>query len=72
MRILAIADIHGNIATLSKIVNKVRNNNIDLILVAGDLTNFGHYNEAKSVISILSEFKKNILCSRKLRYNKRL
>jgi len=58
MRILAIADIHGNIATLSKIVNKVRNNNIDLILVAGDLTNFGHYNEAKSVISILSEFKK--------------
>jgi Icc-related predicted phosphoesterase len=54
MKILALSDIHGNTRTLSKILNKVKGHDIDLVLVAGDLTDFGSYNEAKSIIELIS------------------
>lgn len=51
VRILALTDIHYNLSNLRKIIEK--NREVDLILVAGDLTNFGGNREAKDVLSIL-------------------
>jgi Icc-related predicted phosphoesterase len=59
MRILAITDIHGrqNYNTeLKKLMSSV-----DLILIAGDLTNFGHEQEAKSLLQNVQLYNKNIL-----------
>ena len=57
MKILCIADIHGNV---EKIEN-IKDLNPDLILVAGDITNFGGKEKAKEVIKALKNACKNIL-----------
>ncbi|OQB97440.1 MAG: Calcineurin-like phosphoesterase superfamily domain protein [Spirochaetes bacterium ADurb.Bin110] len=49
---LALADIHGSIDALEQILRA--NPNIEGILVAGDLTNFGKENEAHKVLSAFS------------------
>ncbi|MFX0210856.1 MAG: metallophosphoesterase [Candidatus Hodarchaeota archaeon] len=36
-RILVLADIHGNISAVSKLIRRTRNQKFDLILIAGDL-----------------------------------
>jgi len=49
---LALADIHGNIDVLKQILKA--NPNIEGILVAGDLTNFGKEKEAQNVLLAFS------------------
>ena len=55
MRILAISDVHGSIAALSRIGAMA--GDVDLLLIAGDLTDFGGANEAKNLLSFLEAFK---------------
>ncbi len=49
-KILAITDIHFNLSNLRKILETVRD--ADLILIAGDITNFGKGSEAREVIKL--------------------
>ncbi len=52
MRILAISDVHYSLENLRKIKEKFIHN-AGLVLIAGDLTNFGEKKHAEEVLSIL-------------------
>lgn len=59
MKIVAIADIHSRIdyqPSVTSILEKA-----DLILIAGDITNFGDCEEAITVIETLLSYNKNLL-----------
>jgi len=59
MKILAIADIHGD-STLSKeLAKKAKKENVDAIIVAGDITWFGQ--PARDIISPFIKEKKLVL-----------
>ncbi len=65
MKILCIADIHGDAEKAFEIKEKV-----DLVLIAGDITNFGGKKEACEVIETLKSVSSNIFavpgnCDRK-------
>jgi len=57
MNILALTDIHGHSEELRKILNSI-DQPIDLVLIAGDITNFGNYNKIKEIISLFESFRK--------------
>jgi Icc-related predicted phosphoesterase len=59
MRLLALADIHGcmsNIPLLADVVG-----NCDAVILAGDITDFGTADQARSVLSALNVFEKPLL-----------
>ena len=60
MRILALTDIHNKWSNVKKLLKKVRNENLDLIVVAGDLSFCGDLNEALNMLKVLSE-KEHVL-----------
>jgi len=60
MKILVLSDIHSGTKNLEKLLKKAENRGIDLILVTGDLTNFGGKKEAKEVIEIIKKLEKKI------------
>jgi len=49
MKILAIADIHGDSSLSKKLAKKAKKENVDAVIIAGDLTWFGQ--PAKDIIS---------------------
>ncbi len=55
MKIVAITDVHGNWASLKRFLRKIRSNEVDLVIVAGDLSFYGDLNEALGVLSVLSK-----------------
>lgn len=59
MNILALADLHGHTRHFPKIAQQLRR--ADLILLCGDITNFGTAADAERVLSELGRFNKNIL-----------
>jgi len=56
IKAIAITDIHFNLSNLRKII--LQSKDYDLLLVAGDITNFGKGAEAREVIKILNETSK--------------
>ncbi len=59
MRVINIADIHGNakpIAEMGEILSSA-----DLILLSGDITHFGGNNEAAQIINEIKSYNSNIL-----------
>ncbi len=61
MKVLAISDIHGNFYRLGKLVESLKKKSFDLIIIVGDLTNFGSMNEAKEVLDIISKINHKAL-----------
>ncbi|RLF00187.1 MAG: YfcE family phosphodiesterase [Thermoprotei archaeon] len=59
MRVLCISDIHGKMRTLEKFIERAPS--ADLLLVAGDLTNYGDYTQAVAVIEKLESLGIKIL-----------
>lgn len=57
LRILALSDIHQRLENLNRILERVDKKSVDLIIVAGDLTNYGDASDASEVLSLL-EFAK--------------
>lgn len=58
MRLIAFGDIHmslGNVAAIPGIAAA------DLVIITGDLTNFGHRRDAESIINALRKVNSNIL-----------
>ncbi len=51
-KILVVSDIHGHGKSLAAILNA--NAGADLVVVAGDLTNFGSASDARAILAILS------------------
>jgi len=56
MKVLAIADVHGDKGLIKKIAKMADEEKVDLIVIAGDLTWFGQ--EVKGIISPFSKDKK--------------
>jgi Icc-related predicted phosphoesterase len=59
MKIIALTDIHGRIDYLHHIITQVQR--ADLVLVAGDITNFGDREEAEQIIAKLRTWNEKIL-----------
>ena len=59
MKIIGLTDIHGRLNSLIRIEKKLAE--ADLILIAGDITNFGDGDKAEEVISSIERYNKNIL-----------
>lgn len=59
MVIIALADIHGQINSLPAIGDCLTE--ADLILIAGDITNFGARAEASRILSAISKYNTHIL-----------
>jgi Icc-related predicted phosphoesterase len=53
MRILAVTDLHGN---FQPIINYLKKNSVDLIVLAGDITNFGPSELGEDILNELSSF----------------
>jgi uncharacterized protein len=50
MRLLSLSDIHGHINALPALLEKESRQGLDCIIVCGDLTQLGGYNEARDVM----------------------
>ncbi len=59
MKILAITDLHGDVAKLSKIPDEIAS--VDLVLLVGDVTNFGRKQDILDIIELVSQMNSNIL-----------
>lgn len=59
MKIIALADIHGDLGYISMVGEELRA--ADLIVIAGDITNFGGVMQIKHVFAELSRYNSNIL-----------
>ncbi len=59
MRIFAISDIHGNIQALNKASAQIRDS--DLVIISGDITEYGSKKEAAEVLDLIELYNKNIL-----------
>lgn len=59
MKIIAITDIHGNASPVDKIGEIL--STADLVIVAGDITHFGGWNEARDFIEKVRAYNPNIL-----------
>ena len=53
MKLLAIADLHGYMPALRNILEAVPLEEIDLVLFAGDVTNFGPVSELEEAMNVL-------------------
>ena len=54
MNILAISDLHGS--THKALNNYLKNNKIDLIVIAGDITHFGPAELAEDILNEISSY----------------
>lgn len=59
MRILAVTDIHGRKNIGSEVKKQL--SSADIVVIAGDITNFGHAPEARSIIENIKLYNENIL-----------
>lgn len=59
MELLCISDLHGRLETMDKI--KREGSRADLLIVAGDITNFGKRKTAELVLKELLEVNQNLL-----------
>jgi putative phosphoesterase len=59
MKILAFVDLHGNLTTLKKIVQRAKKEDIDLLISAGDMTIFG--SKLRNILQKLNKVNKSIL-----------
>ena len=58
MKILAFGDLHGNYL---KVLDYLNNNNLDLIIITGDITNFGPAELGEEILNEISQFNIPVL-----------
>jgi Icc-related predicted phosphoesterase len=59
MRLLALADIHGYVKNIPLLADVAKG--CDAVILAGDVTDFGTADQARSVLSALASFGKPLL-----------
>jgi len=55
MRILQVSDIHSSFSAVEKIAEKIKEESFDLVIAAGDITNFGTVEEAEKLLGKIAE-----------------
>lgn len=58
MKILAVSDLHGNIKPL---INYLKYNKVDLVIIAGDITHFGPAELGEDLLNEISSFQVPVL-----------
>ena len=58
MKIIAISDLHGDI---KPIITYLKDNKVDLIIIAGDITNFGPPELGEDILNEISSFEVPVL-----------
>jgi uncharacterized protein len=58
IRILSISDIHGAVDSIAKAGDVLRS--VDVVLISGDITNFGKKEEVADIILGIKEYNKNV------------
>ena len=58
MKILAVSDLHGKIKPL---IDYLEKNRVDLIIIAGDITNFGPVELGEEILNEISSFNTPVL-----------
>lgn len=59
MRIVQISDMHGNDGLIEQIAGEIRS--ADLIILSGDITNFGGKRKAAAIVEAVAELNPNLL-----------
>jgi Icc-related predicted phosphoesterase len=59
MRCVAIADIHGRSTIPQKVTHII--NAADFLIIAGDITNFGGYDDTHNIVSMFTAINKHIV-----------
>jgi len=59
MKIIALADIHGSLRYLKDIIPYVKD--VNLTVIAGDITNFGGKDDAERIITTIKDYSKRII-----------
>lgn len=54
MRLLVISDLHGSIFYAEEANKKARKEKVDLIVICGDVTHFGGFNDAERILETVS------------------
>ena len=55
MRILVLSDFHGNPPIVKNIFQKTPKEELDLIVVCGDITHYGNLRQAKEMLKVLTD-----------------
>jgi Icc-related predicted phosphoesterase len=58
MKILAVGDVHGN---YTKIIEYLNNHQVDLIIITGDITQFGPAELAEEILNVISSYDTPVL-----------
>lgn len=61
MKIVALADIHGELEKLEKVTSFIKEKNADVVVIAGDLTRFGPKKDAEEIIERLLATEARVL-----------
>jgi Icc-related predicted phosphoesterase len=61
LKMLITSDFHGNSKAFQKIGFKAKENNVDMLIVCGDITQFGTLQQVKDLLSILASIKLPLL-----------
>lgn len=61
MRALILSDFHGYREVFSKAASLAKRRKVELILICGDITNFGHVTQAKSFLTPLTSMNLPVL-----------
>jgi len=59
LKIIALTDLHNDLTSLAKIGNTL--SQVDLVLLAGDLTNGGSAQDASQVVQLVRKFNSSVL-----------
>lgn len=57
MQILVLSDIHSRIKNLEEIISSIHDKTVDLILITGDLTNYGEEKQTNEILDKLNGFE---------------
>ncbi|MEM2876446.1 MAG: metallophosphoesterase [Candidatus Bathyarchaeia archaeon] len=60
-KILALSDFHGFVPSFHKAVERARSEEVDLLIVAGDITHFGSLETAGKLLDILTKTRINVV-----------
>jgi uncharacterized protein len=59
MKIIAMPDIHGDIKKIAKL--KTQLSEVDLVLLVGDITNFGHQEKMLEIIQLVQDINPEVI-----------
>ncbi|RJS84640.1 hypothetical protein CW702_02165 [Candidatus Bathyarchaeota archaeon] len=61
INVLALTDLHGRLGAAQELAYKAEEENVDVIIICGDITHFGTSQDAKTILSQFTPLRKPVL-----------